>query len=48
MVVAPWGEVIAAGGTEPGITYAEIDLAAVERARRRIPSLMHDRPFEGP
>ena len=29
-------------------TYAEIDLAAVERARRRIPSLMHDRPFEGP
>jgi deaminated glutathione amidase len=48
MVVAPWGEVIADGGTEPGITYAEIDLAAVERARRRIPSLMHDRPFEGP
>ncbi len=48
MVVAPWGEVVADGGTEPGITYAEIDLAAVERARRRIPSLMHDRPFEGP
>lgn len=48
MVVAPWGEVVADGGTEPGVTYAEIDLAAVERARRRIPSLMHDRPFEGP
>ena len=48
MVVAPWGEVVADGGTDPGITYAEIDLAAVERARRRIPSLMHDRPFEGP
>jgi predicted amidohydrolase len=48
MVVAPWGEVVADGGTEPGITYADIDLAAVERARRRIPSLMHDRPFEGP
>jgi len=48
MVVAPWGEVIADGGTEPGIIHAEIDLAAVERARRRIPSLMHDRPFEGP
>lgn len=48
MVVAPWGEVVADGGTEPGVNYAEIDLAAVERARRRIPSLMHDRPFEGP
>ena len=48
MVVAPWGEIVADGGTEPGITYAEIDLAAVERARRRIPSLMRDRPFEGP
>ena len=48
MVVAPWGEVVADGGAEPGITYADIDLAAVERARRRIPSLMHDRPFEGP
>ncbi len=48
MVVGPWGEIIADGGTEPGVTYAEIDLAAVDRARRRIPSLMHDRPFEGP
>ena len=48
MVVGPWGEIVADGGTEPGITYAEIDLAAVDRARRRIPSLMHDRPFEGP
>lgn len=48
LVVAPWGEIVADGGTEPGITYAEINLAAVDRARRRIPSLMHDRPFEGP
>ena len=48
LAVAPWGEIIADGGTAPGVSYAEIDLAAVERARRRIPSLMHDRPFEGP
>ena len=48
LVVSPWGEIVADGGAEPGITYAAIDLAAVERARRRIPSLMHDRPFEGP
>ncbi len=48
MVVGPWGEILADGGAEPGIAYAAIDLAAVDRARRRIPSLMHDRPFEGP
>ncbi len=48
MVIDPWGEIVADGGTDPGVTYAEIDLAAVDRARRRIPSLMHDRPFEGP
>ncbi len=48
LAVAPWGEIIADGGADVGITYAEIDLAAVDRARRRIPSLMHDHAFEGP
>jgi predicted amidohydrolase len=48
MVVDPWGEIVADAGTETGVTYVELDLAAVERARRRIPSLMHDRPFDGP
>lgn len=48
LVVAPWGEVLADGGTEPGIVYADIDLREVERARRRVPSLSHDRSFEGP
>lgn len=48
LVVAPWGEVLADAGTEPGIIYAEIDLAAVDRARGRVPSLRHDRPFDGP
>jgi predicted amidohydrolase len=46
--VAPWGEVLADGGTQPGVTLAEIDLAEVARARARIPSLSHDRPFTGP
>jgi predicted amidohydrolase len=46
--VAPWGEVLADGGTEPGVTFADIDLAEVDRARGRVPSLMHDRPVEGP
>lgn len=48
LIVAPWGEVVADGGTEPGITLAEIDLAEVDRARARVPSLAHDRAFAGP
>jgi len=48
LVVAPWGEVLADGGTEPGVVIADIDLGAVARARHRVPSLTHDRDFEGP
>jgi deaminated glutathione amidase len=48
LAVSPWGEVLADGGTEPGITYVDIDLAEVARARARIPSLSHDRKFTGP
>lgn len=48
LVVAPWGEVVADGGTAPGVTLAEIDLAQVEAARHRVPALTHDRDFEGP
>lgn len=48
LVVAPWGEVVADGGTAPGVTMAEIDLAQVDAARHRVPALTHDRDFEGP
>ncbi len=48
LAVDPWGLVVADGGTEPGVTYAELDRAAVASARARIPSLTHDRPFDGP
>lgn len=48
LAVSPWGEVLADGGTEVGVTLVDIDLAAVDRARGRVPSLSHDRPFEGP
>jgi predicted amidohydrolase len=40
--------VLADGGTEPGLTVIEIDLAQVDKARGRVPSLVHDRPFGGP
>ncbi|MDR5652618.1 carbon-nitrogen hydrolase family protein [Ruixingdingia sedimenti] len=48
LVVAPWGEVLADAGTEPGVIFADLDLAEVARARGRVPALTHDRPFEGP
>ena len=48
LIVAPWGEIIAEGGTDPDIVIADIDTALVTDARARIPSLQHDRDFEGP
>lgn len=45
LIVDPWGEVLADGGEAPGFVIAEIDTAKVAEARRRIPSLGHDRPF---
>jgi deaminated glutathione amidase len=46
LVVSPWGEVLADGGTAPGLVWADLDLAAVAKARAQIPALQHDRPFE--
>jgi predicted amidohydrolase len=48
LVVDPWGEVLADGGESPGIVYADLDPAAVARARGMIPSIEHDRPFSQP
>ena len=48
MIVAPWGEVIAEAGEATGILVADLDLDAVNAARRRIPALEHDRAFAGP
>ena len=48
LAIAPWGEVLADGGTEPGVTLVDLDLTQVADARGRVPSLQHDRGFEGP
>lgn len=48
LVVAPWGEVLADAGERPGTCVVDLDLADVERSRQRIPSLQHDREFDGP
>jgi deaminated glutathione amidase len=48
LIVAPWGEVLADGGDEPGVITADIDPAKVAEARSMIPALTHDRRFSGP
>jgi predicted amidohydrolase len=48
LAVAPWGEVLADAGTEPGVSLVDIDLSRVDEARHRVPSLFHDREFFGP
>jgi len=45
LAVDPWGRVLADGGEEIGIVTAEIDPDAVVVARRKMPSLSHDREF---
>lgn len=48
LVVAPWGEVLCDAGQEPGTVVVDLDLAQVQAARARVPSLLHDREFSGP
>lgn len=48
LAVSPWGEVLADGGAEVGVSYVDLDMAEVASARARVPSLTHDRPFDGP
>ncbi|HUF79715.1 MAG TPA: carbon-nitrogen hydrolase family protein [Burkholderiales bacterium] len=48
LVVDPWGVVLADGGEAPGVVYADLDLAQVDKVRGMLPSLTHDRPFAPP
>lgn len=48
LAVAPWGEILADAGTQPGVTLVDLDLDQVAQARGRVPSLSHDRAFDGP
>jgi predicted amidohydrolase len=45
LIVDPWGEILADGGTETGFVIAEIDVSLVDEARHKIPSLTHDRDY---
>lgn len=46
MVISPWGEVIAEATDCPDTLFLDLDMAEVEKARGRVPSLTHDREFE--
>ena len=48
LIVDPWGHVLADGGDGPGYVMADIELANVEKARKMIPALRHDRSFASP
>jgi predicted amidohydrolase len=48
LAVSPWGEVLADGGEEVGVTMVDLDLSAVDDARGRIPSLANARHFRLP
>lgn len=48
LVISPWGEVMLDAGTEPGLHVVDLDMAAVDDARRKVPALTHDRAFDGP
>ncbi|MBI1261614.1 MAG: carbon-nitrogen hydrolase family protein [Rhizobiales bacterium] len=46
LIIAPWGEVVAElPHEETGFVMAEIDMAKVDEARARVPSLGHDRAY---
>lgn len=48
IAIAPWGEVLACAGDAPETVFVDLDRAEVEKARKRVPSLHHDRKFEQP
>ncbi len=48
LAIAPWGEVLADAGTDPGVTLVTLDMAQVDAARARIPAWQHNADMSGP
>jgi len=46
LVVDPWGTIVADGGEDTGVVFCEIDVDQVAITRQRIPSLVHDKPYQ--
>lgn len=45
LVIDPWGEVLLDMGDQPGVGFADIDLARISDIRSRIPALSHRQPI---
>ena len=45
LVVDPWGNIIAQGGTDTAVVQCTIDVDDVVKTRAKIPSLSHDKPY---
>ncbi len=48
LIVSPWGEILAEGGTEPSVILADLDLTEVATARARVPAWETNRPISLP
>ena len=48
LIVGPWGDVLLDMGTEPGLAFADIDLAQVDEVRSRLPAIRHRRAIAEP
>ncbi|WP_324749913.1 carbon-nitrogen hydrolase family protein [Sphingomonas sp. LY54] len=48
LVVDPWGKVLLDMGSEPGVGFADVDVAQVDEVRRRLPAIAHRRPIGEP
>ena len=48
LIVAPWGEILAEAGDQPGTISAELDFSKVAAVRSMVPSLRHDRDYARP
>jgi predicted amidohydrolase len=46
VIIDPWGNILADGGSEVGIIIANIDMTKVTEARQKIPALNHDQTFK--
>ena len=45
LIIGPWGDVLAKANDQPGYISAHLDLGEVEKARKAIPALQHDREY---
>jgi len=45
LIIGPWGDVLAKANEQPGYISAHLALSEVEKARKAIPALQHDREY---